>query len=262
MNREVVGGGGASIYPLIGDISSSAGSPTVSVTGLVGIPLVFSALDNGDFLVYDETVNNWVNETVTIPPAIELQTNGTDNSSQTLLNLAEGTNITLTESGGTVTINAPTPTGASTIITNFQPGSVLTGTGSVQTVISFTIAASTIPIGKGVEFVFNCEGSTGAFGSNLWNLVIGGISLGWGAVTSTAGYASGGFRIVNDNGSTTSNSIVLLPLIQNTISGTELTAGSLQTSTLATASSISVTLTWNGPNTITTQVIQAYLKFI
>lgn len=263
MNREIVGGGGAAIYPLIGDILSTAGSSTVTVTGLQTVPIAQVPLDGGEVLVYNETSNNWV---PTIPAAggPTLETDGVANSTQTLLNLQAGANITLTEAAGTVTINAPTPVGASTIITNFQPGSVFTGTGAAQNILTFNIAASTIPVGKGVEFLFACEGSTGAFGSNLWQVTIGGIGpLGWNAVSNTSGYALGGFQIVNNNGSSTANSIVLLPLYQNTLAaGSQMTAGPLQTSTLTTTSSISVALIWTGPATITTQIIQAYLKFI
>jgi len=262
MNREIVGGGGAAIYPLQGDVASTAGSSTVTVQGIQGVPVDVSFPTGGEVLTYDATEGTL---SLAAPAAggPTLETNGTLNSTQTLLNLQEGTNITLTESGGTVTINAPTPTGASTIITNFQPGSVFTGTGAVQNIIGFTIAANTVPVGKGLEFAFTADGSTGAFGTNLWNLVINGsINLGWNGITGTSGYASGGFRIVNNNGSTSVNSLVSLPLFQNTVSGGIVIPGPAQTSTIATTSAITVTLTWNGPNTITTQIIQAYLRFI
>lgn len=104
MNREIVGAS-ANIYPLTGDVQSSPGSPTVTVVGLQTVPLVFSGLDDGDFLVYDGTVNNWVNRPVVIPPTIELQTNGVDNSSQTLLNITGTGGVVVTEAAGTVTIN-------------------------------------------------------------------------------------------------------------------------------------------------------------
>lgn len=264
MNREIVGGGGAAIYPLIGDVQSTAGSSTVTVTGLQTVPIAQVPLDGGEVLVYNDSSNNWV---PTIPAAggPVLETDGVANSTQTLLNLQAGTNITLTETAGTVTIDAPTPTGASTIITNFQPRTAITGNAAFQNVVAFTMAANTVPVGKGVEFFFACQGTTGVFGTNLWQVTVGGVTLGWNGLTNTTGYAQGGFRLVNDPSSSTSNSLILLPLQVNTSAGGingQWSAGPLQATTFTTTGTISVTLQWNGPNTITTQVIQAYLKFI
>jgi hypothetical protein len=59
MNREVVGGAGAAIYPLIGDVSSKAGNNRVSVTGLQGIPISSDIPQQGDYLVYNINNNNW-----------------------------------------------------------------------------------------------------------------------------------------------------------------------------------------------------------
>jgi hypothetical protein len=262
MNREITGGGGATIYPLVGDVTSVAGNTTVSVTGIQGIPVPPQFPTGGEVLTYDGPSNTLNLIAPATPATVTLETNGTLNSTQSLLNLQAGTNITMNESGGTVTINAPTPTGASTIITNFQPQSAVTGNGAAQNILAFNIAANTIPPGKGVEFSFACEGSTGVFGTQLWEVIINSTTYGWNGVSSTSGYAFAGFRIVNDNSSTTSNSLVFLPMIQNTVSGTVITAGPLATTSLTTTSVIPVTLTWNGPNTITTQVVQAYLKFI
>lgn len=107
MNREIVGGGGASIYPLTGDVQSTPGSPLVTVTGIQGIPFQHTFPTGGEIPVYDASSNSWL-PTVPTPPAptLALETNGTPNSTQTLLNLAAGTNITLTETAGTVLIDA------------------------------------------------------------------------------------------------------------------------------------------------------------
>ena len=103
MNREITTGG-ASIYPLQGDVVSSAGNNTVTVVGLNTIPLGLGFPTGNEVLTYDATTNTLELE----QPAqqIDLQTNGVDNSTQSLLNLAAGSNVTLTESGGTVTIAA------------------------------------------------------------------------------------------------------------------------------------------------------------
>jgi hypothetical protein len=104
MNREIVGGGGATIYPLVGDVTSTAGNTTVSVTGIQGIPVPPQFPTGGEVLTYDGPTNTLLLEQPV--QQIELETNGTDNSVQNLLNLAAGTNVTLTEVAGTVTIDA------------------------------------------------------------------------------------------------------------------------------------------------------------
>lgn len=60
MNREVVGGGGASIYPLTGDVTSTAGNTPVAVTGLQGVPIQAINLQGGEVVMYDPNLHNWV----------------------------------------------------------------------------------------------------------------------------------------------------------------------------------------------------------
>lgn len=104
MNREIVGGGGASIYPLQGDIKSTPGSSLVSVTGIQGIPVQQTFPTDKEVLTYDGASNTLILEAPV--SQIELETNGTPNSTQTLLNIVAGTNMTITESGGAVTFVA------------------------------------------------------------------------------------------------------------------------------------------------------------
>lgn len=104
MNREIVGGGGASIYPLNGDVESTPGSTTVTVVGLQNIPVITSFPTGGEVLTYDGPTNTLLLEAPL--SQVELQTNGVDNSTQTLLNLVAGTNVTLTEVAGAVTIDS------------------------------------------------------------------------------------------------------------------------------------------------------------
>lgn len=104
MNREIVGGGGASVYPLTGDVTSTAGNAPVSVTGLRGIPIGPGFPTGGEVLTYDGPTNTLLLETPA--PTLELQTNGVDNSTQTLLNLADSASVTITETAGTITFTA------------------------------------------------------------------------------------------------------------------------------------------------------------
>lgn len=111
MNREITTGG-ASIYPLQGDVKSSAGNNTVTVVGLNTIPLGPGFPSGGEVLTYDGPTNTLLLEAPV--QQIELETNGSANSTQTLLNLAAGSNVTLTESAGTVTIASTGAGGAVT----------------------------------------------------------------------------------------------------------------------------------------------------
>jgi hypothetical protein len=58
MNRECAVGA-ASIYPLSGDVTSTAGSATVFVSGLLGVPISNNPLTPGAILQYDQVTNNW-----------------------------------------------------------------------------------------------------------------------------------------------------------------------------------------------------------
>src|SRR5277367_3863122 len=104
MNREITGGGGASVYPLVGDVQSTAGQGPVTVIGLQNIPVSVSFPTGGEVLTYDGPSNNLLLEAPV--QQIELQTNGTPNSTQALLNIAAGTNVAITEAAGTVTISS------------------------------------------------------------------------------------------------------------------------------------------------------------
>jgi len=59
MNREIVIPGGAGVYPLTGDVQSSAGSPTVRVTGLQGLPIESIVPDPGAVLTFNQNNAEW-----------------------------------------------------------------------------------------------------------------------------------------------------------------------------------------------------------
>ena len=60
MNREIAVPGGAGVYPLTGDVASTAGNPQVRVTGLQGVPIAQPGFQGGEGLEYDINANNWV----------------------------------------------------------------------------------------------------------------------------------------------------------------------------------------------------------
>lgn len=59
MNREIVGGAGAAVYPLTGDVTSTAGNPLVTVTGLQHIPILNASLASGAVLEFNANNNQW-----------------------------------------------------------------------------------------------------------------------------------------------------------------------------------------------------------
>jgi hypothetical protein len=59
MNRETVIPGGAGIYPLVGDVSSKAGSATVTVTGIQNVPIEAVTPPVGSVLTYNQNTNQW-----------------------------------------------------------------------------------------------------------------------------------------------------------------------------------------------------------
>lgn len=156
--------------------------------------------------------------------------------------------------------------GGSNLLASFGPGTVFTGNASAfQNILVFTIPASTIPAGGGIEFDFAAIGATGAFGTNLWQIDFNGTTLAWSGLTGTSGFAYGGCRIFNEPGSTTAQTFVLKPLQVNTTSAGingQWSSGPITTTAFNTATALTFTLQWEGPNTITTQIIQAFVKLI
>lgn len=59
MNREIVLPGGAGVYPLTGDILSTAGNATVTVTGLQGIGIDPVNPSTGANLQYSSATQKW-----------------------------------------------------------------------------------------------------------------------------------------------------------------------------------------------------------
>lgn len=60
MNREVVIPGGAGIYPLQGDVESTAGNQNVTVVGWQGTPIAPNTNESGSIYQFDQSVNEWV----------------------------------------------------------------------------------------------------------------------------------------------------------------------------------------------------------
>lgn len=298
MNREITGGAGASIYPLIGDVISQAGNDSVSVTGLLGVPMQAVGTDDQEFLVYDQSTNNWIPRLIAPPDlpiattsslgavqpdgttvtvsvdgvisasnstTLDLETNGTPNSTQTLLNLKAGPNITLAEVAGTVTITAATPIGSSTIIESWGPQTAITGNGTYQTILSYVIPANTIPAGKGIEFDFFSQGTGVGFATNSWQVSFAGNTLLWNELLDATGAAWGGCRIVNLPSVTNAQTLVLNPLQVNTSSGginAQWAEATFLTLAVDTTIDQTFLLQWNGPSSIGVEIIQAFVKFI
>lgn len=59
MNREIVIPGGAGVYPLTGDVQSTAGSPTVRVVGIQGIAVENIVPGPGAVLMFNQNNADW-----------------------------------------------------------------------------------------------------------------------------------------------------------------------------------------------------------
>jgi hypothetical protein len=157
MNREIVPGG---VYPIQGDVESTAGSSVVTVVGLEGIPMPPAFPSGGEVLTYDGSSNTLLLEQPV--QQIELETNGTANSTQTLLNIVAGTNVTITNVAGTTTINS---TGGGSGGSGFTTKSIVTGSRSFGTVFTNSSGATmfVIAIGQntGSSGDYKLEGFTG-----------------------------------------------------------------------------------------------------
>lgn len=69
MNREIVIPGGAGIYPLTGDVTSTAGNALVRVTGIQGTPIAVALFAGGEVLEFNPNTNQW---TPTLRAAIQV----------------------------------------------------------------------------------------------------------------------------------------------------------------------------------------------
>ena len=67
----------SSTYPLSGDVVSTAGNPTVTVTGIQNIPFSPTAPQDGQVPVFESSVNEWVPSSTTSTQANKsIQMNG------------------------------------------------------------------------------------------------------------------------------------------------------------------------------------------
>jgi len=90
MNREIVGTSGT-IYPLTGDVTSTAGQPTVAVTGIQTIPVINQVPKVGQILIADQSTGtlqyipgdpivSGPNSTNTLSTSNPIQIAGVDNN--------------------------------------------------------------------------------------------------------------------------------------------------------------------------------------
>jgi hypothetical protein len=59
MNRELVIPGGAGLYPLAGDVTSSAGNPLARVIGIQGIPVIAGIPGSGASFQFNQNLVEW-----------------------------------------------------------------------------------------------------------------------------------------------------------------------------------------------------------
>lgn len=120
---------------LVSEIPSGSATTGTALTGTTSI-------GGGGSI---STVNGRLSDVVpvTVPAAVTLQTNGTNNGSQSTLNLVAGTNVTLSNSGGSVTISASGGGGGGSIVTTSTSISVGSGGGTYSGSAAVAGASST-----------------------------------------------------------------------------------------------------------------------
>ncbi len=77
MNREIVGAGGAILYPLTGDVTSEVGNSVITVVGLQSVPVSNTFPTDGSVLTYLSSTNKWTPQADTTGEAnTSIQVNG------------------------------------------------------------------------------------------------------------------------------------------------------------------------------------------
>lgn len=135
---------GATSYDVLLTTTDTAPTGQCNCAAVIGDTSTQFNIQSNSLLNY--TVNTWPGPP-SKPGYVDLQTNGVNNQSQTLFNLIQGTNITLANSGGGVTISATgsLATGFNNIGTGTNTTAAMTvGSGSsIGTSGTGTIAATT-----------------------------------------------------------------------------------------------------------------------
>jgi hypothetical protein len=144
----------------------------VNINGIHQLTLNFSGTTTATTSAGVTTINN------TPAQQIELEVNGTPNGSQSLLNLASGANITLTDGGtGTVTIAASGGSGSAYTValigSTLPPGTIEYGTTAIAASAGSTLIASLYdPTSPGANellspFAYNQNGLIGWSVANI-----------------------------------------------------------------------------------------------
>lgn len=136
----------------------------------------------GHMAVYDASGN--IVDGGAAPSAITLKTNGTNNSSQTLLNLAAGSNITLAESGGTVTITSSGGGGGGGVTAPTIRGTAI----QASSAGSYTVSWPSATVAGDLAVIFGGHG---------WNLIA---PTGWTSLDNSTGTNWNGavfYRVLN-----------------------------------------------------------------
>ncbi len=121
-------------------IASTGGTGPAGIVSINADTTPAQVLANGRYITVTENGlgKHTIDCTAPIGGTVELQTDGTDNANQSLLNLVAGTNITLTNAGGDVTIDASGGSGPT-----FADDEVVSGSG-----VTWTLAHTPSPAGS------------------------------------------------------------------------------------------------------------------
>lgn len=230
--------------PLVVASTTQVANLNAASVGGFTLPCTVPTLVNGDFLTNNGTTCSWA-----AASAVTLQTNGTNNTSQTTLNLQNGQGVVITNpSGGNATIATTVPqrtvTTSPTIASTDMGGAIfmnVTGGGTLTVpAISSTVLASGMSVG-----IVNYSASTAAVSTTPT------INSGGGCVTAT-GIPSGDTWQLISNG-TTLDCIQTVSAATRTIASGTATLGTSAVSSGACATVVTV----SAPGVATTDVVKA-----
>lgn len=190
---------------------------------------------------------------------ITLQTNSTNNGSQTLLNLVAGSNITLTDNGsGNVTIAASGGGGSSgvSLLAHSGNATTVTGTTTETTLVTYTLPANTLKTNGILRIItlWSCNSSANAHTARVRFGGTGGVIYSQDALTSRQ--SGQGITFIRASNATFAQKAFTGSLFSN--SSFASSASTLTTSTENTTANVDIIISGQLANTADNLTLEGY----